>query len=72
MRGISREEAIALCAKVREQNQASLASPSRPLCWQCQQESDGEVDGSYMARKPGFLGCDLVNRQRTRSERVRR
>lgn len=70
MRGITKDEAIALCAKVREQNRASLSSPSRRLCWQCQQESGGDIDRSYMAGKPGYLGCDLVNRLRARSHRA--
>lgn len=28
-------------------------------------------DLMYMARKPGFLGCDLMNKLRTRTERAR-
>lgn len=71
MRGSTKDEAIALCAQVREQNRASLSSPSRTLCWQCQQESGGDADRSYLARKPGYLGCDLVNRLRARSNRAR-
>ncbi len=71
MKGISQEEAVALCAKVREQNRATLSSPTRMLCWQCQQDSGGDVLETYMTRKPGFLGCDLVNKLRARSERAR-
>ena len=71
MKEISQGEAVALCAKVREQNRAALSSPTRMLCWQCQQDSGGEVSETYMARKSGFLGCDLVNKLRARSDRAR-
>ncbi len=70
MEGITREEAVALCSKVQEQNRAALSSPARMQCWQCQRDSGGEVDRTYMAAMPGFLGCDLVNKLRTRMERA--
>ncbi len=71
MERITREEAVALCAKAREQSRAALSSPTRRLCWQCQQQSGGDIDHSYMATRPGFLGCDLVNRLRARAKRAR-
>ncbi len=71
MRGLTRDEAVALCARVREQGQAMLSTPDRRQCWRCQQESQGDPDRMYIARSPGFLGCDLVNKLRARSERAR-
>lgn len=71
MNGYTKAVAVALCNKVREQNQASVSTPDRMQCWHCQRQSGGDPDHMYMARKPGCLGCDLVNRLRARSERAR-
>ena len=71
MRGLTREEAVALCNKVQEQNSAVLSTPGRLQCWQCQRESHGEPARMYMSRKPGYLGCDLMNTLRARVERAR-
>jgi hypothetical protein len=70
MKGLTREDAVALCNKVQEQNSAVLSTPGRLQCWQCQRESQGDPDRMYVARKPGYLGCDLVNRLRARVERA--
>lgn len=71
MEGLTRAEAVALCSRVREQNHAVLSSPARAQCWKCQTVSEGELDRMYMSRKPGFLGCDLMNKLRARAERAR-
>lgn len=70
MNGHTRTEAMALCNRVREQNQATVATPDRMQCWQCQKLSGGDPDLMYMARKPGYLGCDLMNRLWARTRRA--
>lgn len=71
MSGHTRAEAVALCNKVQEQNRAFVSTPDRMQCWQCRKSSGGDPDRMYMARKPGYLGCDLINRLRARTERTR-
>jgi hypothetical protein len=71
MNGYTRAEAVALCSRVREQSRAVVSTPDRMRCWQCLRQSGGDPDLMYMARKPGYLGCDLMNRLRTRTERAR-
>lgn len=71
MKGLTREDAVALCSRVQEQNSAVVSNPGRLQCWQCQRESQGEPDRMYMSRKPGYLGCDLINTLRARSTRAR-
>jgi len=72
MRALTRDEAVALCARVREQGRAVLSSMVRSECWRCQRESGMNPDLMYMSRKPGYLGCHLMNRLRARTERARR
>jgi len=71
MKGLTRLEAVALCSMVREQNHATLSSPARMQCWRCMKASEGDPDRMYMSRMPGFLGCELMNKFRARSERAR-
>jgi len=71
MEDLTREEAESLCSQVREQNQAKLFTPERMQCWRCLRSSDGDPDRRYMAGKPGYLGCSLMNKLRTRMERAR-
>lgn len=71
MRGLTREEAVALCSKVREQSWAVVSTTVRNECWRCQRASEGDPDKMVMASKPGNLGCDLINRLRARSDRAR-
>ncbi len=70
MRGYTREEAVALCARVREMSQSLVSTPDRMQCQQCRQESEGHVERAYMARRPGYLGCDLINRLWARTKRA--
>lgn len=70
MQALTRDEAVALCSKVREQSHAVLSSIVRRECWQCRRASGGNPDLMYMSRKPGYLGCDLINRLRARIERA--
>ena len=71
MKGYTRAEAVALCSRVREQSQAIVATPDRMQCRRCLKESEGDPDRMYMAGKPGYLGCDLMNRLRARATRAR-
>jgi len=71
MVGYTRAEAVALCSKVREQSSAVVSTTNRAQCWQCQRVSGGNPDEMYMSRKPGYLGCDLINRLRARTGRAR-
>ena len=72
MNGYTKAEAVAvaLCNKVRKQNQASVSTPDRMQCWHCQRQSGVDTNRMYMAGKPGYLGCDLMNRLQARTERA--
>ncbi len=71
MEELTREEAESLCSQVREQNQATLFGSERMQCWRCLRSSSGDPDRMYMAAKPGYLGCSLMNKLRTRMARAR-
>jgi len=71
MEGYTRAEAVALCSRVREQSSAVVSTTSRGQCWQCQKASGGNPDEMYMSRKPGYRGCDLMNRLWARTGRAR-
>ncbi len=71
MEHLTREEAVDLCRRVREQNQAMISAPGRTHCRLCNQSSGDEPDRMYMARRPGYLGCDLINGMRARLRRAR-
>ena len=71
MEELTREQAESLCSQVREQNQAKLFTPERMQCWRCLRSSAGDPDRKYMADRPGYLGCPLMNKLRTRMERAR-
>lgn len=71
MEGITKAEAVALCTRVREQSRAVLSNTNRTECWQCQKASGGDPDLMYMSRKPGYLGCDVINALRARTRRTR-
>ncbi|MBE9506311.1 MAG: hypothetical protein IMY84_05785 [Chloroflexi bacterium] len=71
MEKLTREEAESLCSQVREQNQATLFTSERMQCWHCTRSSGGDPDRMYMAAKPGYLGCSLMNKLRRRMERSR-
>jgi len=71
MNELTREAAVSLCSKVREQNRACLSSSDRMECWRCERQSSGNPGRMYMSRIPGYLGCELVNKLRARSERAR-
>jgi len=68
--GYTRAEAVAQCSRVREQSRAAVSTPDRMRCWQCLRQSGEDPDRMYMASKPGYLGCDLMNRLWARSERA--
>jgi hypothetical protein len=68
---LSRHEAEELCYLVREQGMATLFSPDRARCHQCLHASRGDPDLMLMGRRPGYQGCDLVNRLRARLARAR-
>lgn len=68
---LSRHEAEELCSLVREQGLATLFSPDRARCHQCMRASRGDPDLMLMGKRPGYRGCDLVNRLRARLERAR-
>jgi len=71
MDGLTRDEAVALCRKVREQNQAVVSAPGRTQCRQCFHLSGPDPEKTYMARRSGYLGCDLMNSMRARMQRAR-
>lgn len=70
MKGYTKAEAVALCSRVREQSQAFVSTPGRNQCWQCQKQSGDDPELMYMARKPGYLGCDLMNKLWARTARA--
>ena len=67
---LSRSEAEKLCSLVREQGMATLFSPDRARCHQCMRVSKGNPDLMLMGKRPGYRGCDLVNRLWARLERA--
>jgi hypothetical protein len=71
MEGLTKDEAVALCRKVREQNQAVISAPGRMQCRNCRRMSGDDPDRMYMAARPGYLGCDLINGMRARLRRAR-
>ena len=71
MEGLTRDEAVALCRKVREQNQAAVSAPGRTQCRQCLHLSSQDPDKMYAAGRSGYLGCDLMNGMRARMRRAR-
>ncbi len=71
MEELTREEAESLCLQVREQNRATLFTSERMQCWHCLRSSGGDPGRRYMAARPGYLGCSLMNKLRTRMERAR-
>jgi hypothetical protein len=70
MAGYTRVEAMALCSKVREQGSALLSNTVRTQCLRCQRAAEGDPDLMNMSKKPGYLGCDLMNRLWARSGRA--
>ncbi|MBN1857011.1 MAG: hypothetical protein JW846_08675 [Dehalococcoidia bacterium] len=70
MEGLTRDEAVLLCSRVREQNQATVYSPERIQCWKCVRSSGGNPDAMLMTRSPGYLGCDLINKLLARMKRA--
>ena len=70
MEGLTRSEAVVLCSRVREQNQATLSSPDRIQCWKCVRSSGGNPERMIMASAPGYLGCDLINKMLARTKRA--
>ena len=70
MAGLTKDEAVVLCSSVREQNQATLFSPERIQCWKCVRASRNNPDAMIMASKPGYLGCDLINKLLARIKRA--
>jgi hypothetical protein len=63
------EQALRLCAEIREQNRCKRFSAAAMQCWGCVTFSKGDPDKMCLSNKPGNRGCNLVN---TRYERHRK
>ena len=58
---IPMEIALKLCAEIRAETDDDWTTHAGRWCWACQEASGGDPDQRGFLRKPGNLGCILIN-----------
>ena len=58
---IPKEEALRLCAEIREENRHKRFSFAAMQCWGCVKFSKGDPAKMCLSSAPGHRGCNLIN-----------
>lgn len=58
---IPKEEAMQICAEIREENRRNWLSISAMQCWGCVTFTGNNPEKMCISNAPGFRGCSLVN-----------
>jgi hypothetical protein len=60
---ISREEAYAICAQLRQEHEGKWYTFDGLMCWGCQKFSGGDPARMCVSNAPDYRGCIQVNRR---------
>ena len=61
MDAIPKDEALRICACIREENRRKWYSPARWQCWGCVKFTRGDPAKMCLSSRPGYRGCNLAN-----------
>ena len=69
---ISRDDALALCEDIRQENRGKWYKPLFWRCWGCMKLAAGNPDTMSFGGMPGNRGCKLINERYDRQfEKIR-
>ena len=58
---IPKEQALQLCAQIREENRHKWYTPAGMMCWGCVKFSKGDPAKMCVSLQPDYRGCYQVN-----------
>ncbi len=62
MNAIPKDQALAICEQIRQENRGKWYTFNGLWCWGCATFTKGEADKRCFASSPDYRGCAQVNR----------